>query len=209
MRQIRAILFLTFLTVLVVSCNLDTGTLTQVEAEYETIDGEKQVVSQAIKTIRKTDSLPVVILTKVSNYNNDIRIKYLTGLDKEDGLKDYLLDSIYYDSKGNDTMRISYVHLDKWQKTQFTRKKFRNDNKVEHFLTERNIKDRPDFKREIFYKYSQTGQILSETEFECSHEVDCDSLFKKIFIYDLDGEIDSIMYTWTDKKWNKVNINSR
>ena len=82
----------------------------------------KQLVSQTIKTLRQTDSLPIAILTRVSNQSNDVRLKYLTGLSKEDGLQDYLLDSIYYDKIGNDTLKKSLCILTK------------NGNKHRHFI---------------------------------------------------------------------------
>jgi len=169
------------LTLLTVSCNSDKKKyIIQTEDQYDTIDGKKQIVSQTIKTLRRTDSLPIAILTKVSNFNNDTRLKYLTGLSKEDGLQDYLLDSIYYDINGNDTLKKSFVHLDNsWQPTQTFYKKFRADKQISYFMTERPFKKDHYFKREIFYAYNNAGNILTETEVECHNENDCDSILKR------------------------------
>src|SRR5690606_32773620 len=124
----------------------------QTEDQYETIDGKEQIVSQLVKTLRVSDSLPIANLTKVYNYNNDIRLQYLTGLTKEDGLQDYLLDSIYYDKLGNDTLKKSFVHLNnEWQPTQTFYKKFSAGKKVSYFMTERPFKKDRYFKKEIFY----------------------------------------------------------
>lgn len=83
---------------LILSCNRDKANfITRTENQYDTIDGNKVIVSQTIKVQRLSDSLPITILTKLSNYSNDTRLQYATGISKEDRLKDYLLDSIYYD----------------------------------------------------------------------------------------------------------------
>ncbi|GIL23893.1 MAG: hypothetical protein BroJett042_24060 [Bacteroidota bacterium] len=202
-RQFNIILFLTLLNV---SCNLDKDKfIIQTENQYETIEGENQIVSQTIRTLRLTDSLPIAILTKVWNYNSDIRLKYLTGLSKEDGIQDYLLDSIYYDKVGNDTLKKSFVYLDKnWQPAQTFYKKFRADKQVSYFMTERPFKKNHYFKKEIFYLYNNAGSILTETEVEC-HQIDeCDSIFKKQYIYNSTDKLDStISYIWKDGKWTE------
>jgi len=202
-RPFTIILFLTLLTVLAVSCNSDEGTFTQTEDQYEIIDGKKQIVSQTIKTLRKTDSLPVVILTKVSNYNNDVQMKYLTGLSKEDGLQNYLLDSIYYDKFGNDTLKMSFVHLNNnWQPAQIFYKEFTDDKQVSYFMTERPFKKDHYFKREVFYIYNNQGNILTETEVECHRKNKCDSIFKKKYVYNSANQLDStIFYTWRNNEW--------
>ena len=205
------ILLLTLLTVLTVSCNSNKGTFIQTEDQYDTIDGKKQVVSQTIKTLRISDSLPIAILTKVSNYNNDIRLKYLTGLKKEDGLQDYLLDSLYYDKFGNDILKKSFVHLDNnWQPSQTFYKKFTTDKQVSYFMTERPFKKDFYSKKETFYVYNKDGKILTETEAECSlrnagfSRCDCDSIFKTRNIYNTTGKLDStIYYTWTNNEWTE------
>jgi hypothetical protein len=199
---------LTLLIILTASCKSDSEYTIKVEDRHEIVDGKKEIVGQVVQSLRKLDNKPISKLTRVFNYDNDLRIQQLTGLTKDKGLNDYLLDSIYYDSRGNDTLKVSYVHMDKWHRTQITRKEFRADNKIEYFITERNIERHPYSKLEIFYKYSSTGQILSETEFECSQIIDCDSLYKKIFIHDSNGGIDSIMYMWAHNNWHEVNNNS-
>lgn len=202
-RQFSTILLLTLLTV---SCNSDKEKyIIQTEDQYETIDGKKQIVSQTIKTLRRTDSLPIAILTKVSNFNNDTRLKYLTGLSKEDGLQDYLLDSIYYDINGNDTLKKSFVHLDNsWQPTQTFYKKFGADKQISYFMTERTFKKDHYFKKEIFYAYNNAGNILTETEVECHKENDCDSIFKKKYVYNETEKLDStISYIWKNNEWKE------
>ncbi|MEI8202321.1 MAG: hypothetical protein WCH34_04880 [Bacteroidota bacterium] len=209
MRQIITILFLTILTA---SCNSGKQKfIIQTENQYDTIEGKEQIVSQTIKKLRVTDSLPISILTKVSNYNNDTRLKYLTGLGKDDGLQDYMLDSIYYDSSGNDTLKKSFVHLDNnWQPVQTYYKKFTSDKQVSYFMTERPFKKDFYSKKETFYVYDKNGKILTETEAECSlrnagfSRCDCDSIFKTKYIYNTTGKLDStIYYTWTNNEWTE------
>ena len=195
---LAAILFLA------ASCKSESEYNIKTEDRYEVVDGKRELVEQVVQTFRKLDNRPVSKLTRVSNYDNDIRIEQLTGLTRDKGLREYLLDSIYYDSKGNDTLKIGYVHLGDWQRTQITRKTFRADGKVEYFVTERTAGGNTHFKKEIFYKYSPAGEILSETEFECSLLVKCDSLYKKTFRYDPNGGVDSVMYSWAEKKWSEV-----
>jgi len=203
---VRHIITILFLTILTVSCNSDEQKfINQTENQYDTIEGKKQVVLQTVKTLRISDSLPIAILTKVSNYNNDTQLKYLTGLNKEDGLQDYLLDSIYYDKNGNDTLKKSFVHLDNnWQPSQTFFKKFTADKQVSYFMTERPFKKDHYFKKEIFYAYNKTGNILTETEVECHQRNECDSIFKKKYIYSSMGELDStIFYTWKNNEWTE------
>jgi hypothetical protein len=194
------------LTLLTVSCNSDKEKyIIQTEDQYDTIDNKKEIVSQTIKTLRISDSLPIAILTKVSNYNNEIRLKYLTGLNKEDGLQEYLLDSLYYDNFGNDTLKKSFVQLDNnWQLAQTFYKKFRADNQVSYFMTERPFKKDYYFKKEIFYAYNNAGNILTETEVECRLKNECDSIFKKKYIYNVPGKLDStISYIWKNNEWTE------
>ena len=215
MRQIITILFLTILTA---SCNSDKQKfIIQTENQYDTIEGKKQIVSQTIKTLRMTDSLPISILTKVSNYNNDTRLKYLTGIGKDDGLQDYLLDSIFYDKIGNDTLKKSFVHLDnKWQPAQIFYKKFNPDKQLTYFMTVRPFKEDFYSKKEIFYVYSEEGRILTETEAKCSlrnagfSRCDCDSIFKTKYIYSTTGKLDSrIYYTWKNNEWTEYKRKKR
>jgi hypothetical protein len=194
---------LTLLGILTASCRPDDDLITKIEDRYELVGGKKVVAEQIVQSLRKSDNKPISRLTKIFNYDNDIKIKISTGLTKEEGLQDYLLDSIYYDSNGNDTLKVSFVHLDnEWQKVQLFRKAFRPDYEVEYFMTER--LDRVSYKKEIFYKYSDTGRILSETEFECSQLANCDSVYKKTFLYDSNGDRDSTMYAWTDNQWTEI-----
>lgn len=193
------------LTLLIASCNTDKDKfIIQTEDQYDTIDGKKLIVLQTIKTLRNSDSLPITTLTKVSNYSNDVRMKYLTGLTKEDGLQDYLLDSVFYDEIGNDTLKKAFVHLDNnWQPTQTFYKKFTN-RRVSYFMTERPFKKDHYFKKEVFYAYNNAGKILTETEVECRLKNDCDSIFKTKYIYNSTGKLDStILYTWKENEWTE------
>lgn len=197
------------LTILTVSCNtIKDDIIVNVEEQYDTIDGERQVVSQTLKTIRISDSLPIAILTKVSNYNNDSRLQHLTGLTKENGLHDYLLDSLYYDKLGNDTLKKSFVHIDnKWLLAQVSYKKFRSDNQVSYFMTERSLQKESYFKKEIFYSYNTEGSIITETEVECHLQTDCDSIFKKKYIYAPFGKLNStVSYIWKNNEWTEFKM---
>src|SRR5688500_18841771 len=104
---------LTLLLILTGSCKSDSDYTIKTEDRHEVVDGKKEIVGQVVQSLRKMDNKPISKLTRVFNYDNDLRIEQLTGLTKDKGLKDYLLDSIYYDSKGNDTLKISYVRMDK------------------------------------------------------------------------------------------------
>jgi type VI protein secretion system component VasK len=203
-RQSNLIL-LTLLTVLIVSCNSNNKTFIQTEDQYETIDDKKQIVSKTIKTLRTSDSLPIATLTKVFNFNDDIRIKYLTGLSKEDGLQNYLLDSIYYDKLGNDTLKKTFVCLDNnWQEVQTFHKIFRADKQVSYLMIERPYNKDNYFKKEIYYNYNNAGNILTETEVECHLKNDCDSILKKVYVYNSTGKLDStIFYTWKNSEWSQ------
>jgi len=201
-RQI-AILLITLLTI---SCNMNKGDfITKIEEQYETIEGREQIVSQTITTLRVSDSLPISVLTKVSNYSNDYRLQYLTELSKENELQDYLQDSIYYDKFANDTLKKSFVYLDnRWQLTQIFHKKFRADKQVSYFMTERPFEKNSYFKKEIFYTYNSSGKVLTETEVECLQRTDCDSIFKKEYVYDVTGKLDStISYIWINDEWSR------
>lgn len=198
---------------LILSCNRDKANfITRTENQYDTIDGNKVIVSQTIKVQRLSDSLPITILTKLSNYSNDTRLQYATGISKEDGLKDYLLDSIYYDKFGNDTLKRAFVHLDNnWYPTQIFYKQFRGDKQVNYFMTERPFKKNHYFKKEIFYSYNNDGNLATETEAECHLRNECDSIFKKRYIYSLAGKLDStVSYVWENKAWSEfTNKNAR
>jgi len=171
----------------------------------EIIDNKQVIVSQKIQTCRVSDSLPICVLTKVSNYNNDLRIETMTGLRKEDGLQDYLQDSIFYYNKGNDTLKKSYVSIHKhWQFTQIFRKRFRSDNQVEFYMTERPFDNEEYYKKEIYYQYNTTGQILSQTEFECIGTASCDSILKKEYIYSAGNKLEKeIFYYRKGNNWEK------
>lgn len=186
------------LLILIYCCKSDNELIIQTENQYEKIDGKRQIVSQTIKTLRKKDRLPIAILDKVYNFNNDIQINYLTGLSKKDGLSDYLLDSFFYDNFGNDTLIKSFVHLEnKWHPTQITYKIYSPNKKMCYYMSERPFNKNNYFKMEKYYTYNQDDKILSETEVECRMGGDCDSTFKKRYIYNSSNQLDStISYIW-------------
>ena len=194
------------------SCKPDIGGfLTLTESRNELVDNKFQIVSQTIKTLRISDRLPIAVLTRVSNYNNDIRLKHLTGLTKEDGLQDYLLDSIYYDKMGNDTLKKSFICTAKQLKlTQISRKKFRENKQVVYYMTERHFNKDSYYKSEIYYKYNPDGLILSETDCESMNKTDCDSISKKEYIYSSTKKLDKeISFIWKGNKWKELEKNSR
>lgn len=188
------------------SCSQKQNLIVQTDDKYEVIDGRKQIVAQTIKTLRKVDSLPIKIVTKIFNYEDDIRIKYSTGLSKQDGLQEYLMDSIFYDSKGNDTLKKSFVRLsNKWQPAQIFYKRFRFDNQVNYFMTERPFKKGTYFKKEIFYSYNDNAKLLKETEVECRQRNLCDSTFRRQYLYNSNGKLDSTFsYIWRNGKWMEI-----
>ena len=208
----RREIILVVLASLVFACNEDNNRfIIQTKDQYDTINGENRLVAQIIKTLRVSDSLPIVILTRVSNYHNDIRARHLTGLTEEDGIQNYLMDSVYYDGRGNDTLKQSFVYLhEEWQSTQVFHKRFREDGQVSYFMTERPYKKDHYFKQEIFYSYNNDGSISTETEVECFTKTDCDSVFREEFIYNFVGDIDStVLYLWEDGRWVEFKANSR
>ena len=201
MRQLYQILFFFLLTSS--GCAQKNNFIEKVDNKYEVVDEKKQLVGQIVKQLRQKDSLPVTILTKVFNYEDDTRLKYLTGFSKKDGLQPYLVDSIFYDLNGNDTMTKSFARLNNaWQPIQLFYKRFRSDNKVDYFMTERSFKKDYYFKKEIFYLYNDNGKLLSETEAECRQRNNCDSTFKKQYIYSENGKVDSIIsFSWKNNSW--------
>lgn len=203
---------LIFLLIILTSCKPDIGEfLTLTESRNELVDNKIQIVSQTVKTLRMSDRLPIAVLTRVFNYDNDIRLKYQTGLTKEDGLQDYLLDSIYYDKTGNDTLKRSFVCITKkWQTTQIFRKEFRKSNQVVYYMTERPFNKDSYYKKEIYYKYNVDEQILSETECESTSRTECDSISKKEYIYSSTKKLDKkISFIWEENKWKELEKNNR
>jgi hypothetical protein len=202
------------LTVLTFSCNTDKNKfIVLTDDQYKKIDEKNIIVFQVKRTLRASDSLPVSTLTKVFNYNNDTQTHYLTGLRKEDGLQDYLLDSVYYDSMGNDTLTRMFIYLNnRWQPIQIFRRKFRPDNQIVYFLSERPYQKGKYYKKETNYRYNTAGRKVIQAEFECFNE-SCDSIYKKEYVYNLAGHLDStISYQWENNEWielEKKNKNGR
>lgn len=78
-------------------------------------------------------------------------------------------------------------------------------------MTERPFKKNHYFKKEIFYSYNNDGNLATETEAECHLRNECDSIFKKRYIYSLAGKLDStVSYVWENKAWSEfTNKNAR
>jgi|GEM_PF-3059932 hypothetical protein len=174
------------------------------EDSYEVVDGNKELVGQTISTFRKSDNNPRVKLIRIFNYKDDPRIYQLSGLKKENGLSDYTLDSIYYDKRGNDTLKVSYISVGgKWIKTMSYKMRFRPDNAVYYSKMERH--NDPKFTNETFYSYNGAGKVTRETEYRCSVKSPCDSTYKKLYYYNAAQHLDSMVnFTWESKKWQRV-----
>ena len=174
------------------------------EEKYEMVDGNREIVGQTIGTYRKSDNNMVVKMVRVFNYNNDPRIFQLTGLKKENGLSDYTLDSIFYDKRGNDTLKVSYNSIGgKWVKSMSYKMRFRPDNAVYYSKMERH--NDPKFTNESFYTYNEAGKVIRETEYRCSVKAPCDSTYKKVYYYSPSQHLDSMAnFTWENKKWQRV-----
>lgn len=196
---------LLFLLVFLSSCNFaEDGYYTKTTTKNELVDNKPVVVSEKIETFRMSDHKRTAVLTKVFNYDDDIKIKTLTGLTKKDGLQNYLLDSIFYDKMGNDSLKKCFVFIDKqWQLTQIFIQKFDQNNKIIFYMTERPFSGMQYYKKEIYYKYNSFGKILSETEFECNQNT-CDSIFKKEYIYNSENKLEKqIFYTGKKGTWKE------
>lgn len=202
-KDMRNYLKLTLLVLFIAfnSCNKRDAYLTEKFPEFRIIEGKKELVGQKIKTFELPGKRLIAELYQVYNYNEDPRLNSM-GYFKKDGLQNYLLDSIFYDSEHKDTLKISFSMQDKkWKKIQSLKKKFNNEGKIEYLITER-LDSKPLLKKEIFYTYTKSGLLSSETEFECSGIVECDSLLKKKYFYNLNGVLDStITYKWKNSNW--------
>ncbi len=195
---------LLFLLLLCAACNPKPKSFTEIENQYQLVDGQKQIVSQKIKTITLPDSLTIATRTKVYNYTNDIRIKTLTGYGKEDGLQDYLLDSSYYGNLGKDTLKKAFVRVNhQWQPVQLFHKKFRTDGQVSYSMTERPYNKQAYYKEELFYTYSPTGKLLEDNEIEVFKGFRT----KKRTVYNSAGKIDSTFhFKWENNQWKKLDL---
>jgi hypothetical protein len=204
MKRIRPMIVL--IVIITQSCSQSNNFIKQKEDKYQVVDGKRQIVAQTIKTLRKIDSLPVKVITKIFNYENDTRLLYLTGLSKEDGLQEYSMDSIFYDNNGNDTLTKSFVHLNNnWKPTQIFLKRFSSDKRIKYFMIERPFKKDNYFKKETFYIYNNSGNLSSETEVECRQKNVCDSTYKRKYVYSISGKLDStISYSWRNSNWGEI-----
>jgi hypothetical protein len=197
-----------FIIILLTGCSRITNSdnyYIETEDKLGKVNDIQEVIEQVSRTFRKSDKRLIAELTKVYNHNDDYKVLLTTGLKKENGLSNYLLDSIFYDSRGNDTLKINYVHRNStWLKNQVYIKRFRPDNQISYFKTER-FNDKNRFLKEIFYTYTNHSKLESETEFECSVIVSCDSLYKKVYYYDTVNKFDSTAsFFWRDKNWTRI-----
>lgn len=194
-------------SIMCISCSDQGNYKTEKISEFKMVKGKKELVGQRIRTIELATDRVITELTQIYNFNDDARLQS-TGYFKKDGFQDYLLDSIFYDSIGNDVLKISYsLKNKKWNATQSFKKKYSAERKIEHFITER-LNSTSDYRKEILYKYNKSGLVSSETEFECSAMVKCDSIFKKKYFYNLHETLDSIIsYKWENNRWVEMKRN--
>ena len=192
------------MTIALVACNKNGLYQTENIPTFKIIDGRKELVGQKIKTFELPAKRIQSELTQIYNYNDDARLESL-GCFKKDGLKDYLLDSVFYDAIGNDTLKISFLMKDKkWTKVQSVKKRYNHEGHIEYLVAE-SLKGTPAYKKETFCKYYTSGLLSSETEFECYDIVGCDSTFKKMYYYNSKGVLDSIeAYKWKNREWAKI-----
>jgi hypothetical protein len=199
-------LLLTFLLILLQARGTKEELYSKMDESYEVVDGNKTLVGQTISTYRKSDNNLRVKLVRIFNYKDDPRIYQLSGLKKDNGLSDYTLDSIYYDKRGNDTLKVSYISVGgKWVKTMSYKMRFRPDNTVYYSKMERH--NDPKFTNETFYSYNEAGKVTRETEYRCSVKAPCDSTYKKLYYYSSAQRLDSMVnFTWENKKWQRVPV---
>jgi len=197
-------MILLVMTIALVACNKNGLYQTENIPTFKIIDGRKELVGQKIKTFELPAKRLQSELTQIYNYNADARLESL-GCFKKDGLKDYLLDSVFYDAIGNDTLKISFLMKDKkWTKVQSVKKRYNHEGHIEYLVAE-SLKGTPAYKKETFSKYNKSGLLSSETEFECYDIVGCDSTFKKMYYYNSKGILDSIVaYKWKNREWTKI-----
>lgn len=168
------------------------------------IEGEHTGVrtSHEILTIRLIDSVVVKRLTQLNNFFNDAKLLTLTGYSSKDGLSDYLMDSIFYDSNRNDTLTKMYVKTKNknWAYVQSIKRDFDEQNNLKHLLSERFV---PKHKIvEEFYTY-HNNRLKEQTTYWCDSSIPiCDSTSKSIYFQDNNGNLDSIqLFNWENGKW--------
>jgi hypothetical protein len=194
-----------FIVLLITNCNsskVPKGYFVETENRYDTINGKAELSGQILRLRRSSDSLVFTETVKVNNYNDDYKIFLMTGIAKKDGLKEFSLDSIFYDNKKNDTLKRSYIFRnDCWKLTQYFFKSFRQDNQIEYFKTER-PNDSAKYRKEIFYAYDILNRLTVETEYECPKYSTCDSTYRKLYFRNSDNKIDSTQYyIWQNANW--------
>jgi hypothetical protein len=202
MRNHYYVFFFIFLLTNCGGANNPKGYYIETESHYDTVDGISKLSGQILRLRRKSDNLIFTETTKINNYNDDMKLLLVTGISKKDGLKVFSLDSIFYDERGNDTLKLTYIFIkDKWNLRQYTIKKFRSDNQIFYFRTER-IDDSSGFQKNIFYSYDNQNRLIAETEYECLKPRDCDSTIKKRHFYSLSNKTDSIqLFYWKNQRW--------
>jgi hypothetical protein len=196
---------LIFTALLITCCNsskVPKGFFLETENRYDTINGKAELSGQILRLRRNSDSLVFTEMVKVNNYNDDYKVFLMTGIAKKDGLKEFLLDSIFYDNQKNDTLKRSYVFRnDHWKLTQYIFKSFRHGNQIEYFKTER-PNDSIKYRKEIIYTYDSLNRLTVETEYECPGHSTCDSTYKKLYFLNSNNKIDSTQYyKWQNNNW--------
>jgi hypothetical protein len=173
----------------------------ETENKYDSSDGQKLISGQIVRTYRSSDKKQISELKRIINYNDDIKIKSMTGLSKKDGLSDYLLDSMFYDGSGNMIMQKTYVKTKgKWIQRQYFKRSYSGDIQPKYSKAEAN--DKKPVSKDVYYRYNDQGWLLSETEVECVGNGRCDSSLKKQYFYNSSGKRESAKsFVWTDRKW--------
>lgn len=182
-------------------------TYVETENRYDSSQGQKLISGQIVRTFRSSDKKLVSELKKIINYNDDIKVRLMTGLSKKDGLSDYLLDSMFYDGSGNMIMQKTYVKAKgKWIKKQYYKKTYTYDIQPAYSKTAKPT-DKAGSSKEIFYRYNDQGWLISETEVECTDNGRCDSLLKKQYYYNSAGKQESAKsFIWTERKWMYIPV---
>ncbi|PWJ40805.1 hypothetical protein [Sediminitomix flava] len=173
--------------------------------EYELVEEEKTLVKQTIKKVNKSDGRAVAVLTKYYNYNNDLRVKLLTGLTKEQGLSDFQLDSLYYDEQGNTIRKVNFLFKKgRWVKASILEKKY-DDKQQLIYESKEGAKGILIVKNEKYHRYNLEGKLISTSEMECTPTTGCDSLSKVEYVYSTQEQPDTVFnYIWKEDNWKLV-----
>lgn len=138
----------------------------------------------------ETDTL-LYKLTSIYNTDNDYKTSLITGIQAEDSLSPWLLDSFFYNVGQFDTIQLNYIfEKGEWKKNQIFKKKYDSRNNLIYFYSQR-FRNR-EFKMEKFMKYKEENRVVLITLYECNvMKNGCDSSFKEIYTYQGDGSVET------------------